>query len=55
MKVTTIGIGDSLYDGLTLAMVAIPIVVNRPSGGRQQELVTKLPHARLTKGVGPRG
>jgi mannosyl-3-phosphoglycerate phosphatase len=54
-KVTTIGIGDGPNDAPMLKKVATPIIVKRPSGAHQPELVAQFSQARLTKGIGPRG
>jgi mannosyl-3-phosphoglycerate phosphatase len=54
-KITTIGIGDSPNDFPMLAKVDFPIIVKRPSGDHNPELVAQVPQARLTEGIGPRG
>jgi mannosyl-3-phosphoglycerate phosphatase len=54
-KITTVGIGASPNDAPMLARVTFPIIVKRPSGAHQPELVAQFPQARLTEGVGPRG
>jgi mannosyl-3-phosphoglycerate phosphatase len=54
-KVTTIGIGDNQNDGPMLAKVTFPIIVKRPSGVHNPELVAQFPQARLTEGTGPTG
>ncbi|HEX5082717.1 MAG TPA: hypothetical protein VFY40_11765, partial [Blastocatellia bacterium] len=54
-KVATIGVGDGPNDGPMLARVALPIIIKRPSGAHCPELVSQLPQAWLTEGVGPTG
>jgi predicted mannosyl-3-phosphoglycerate phosphatase (HAD superfamily) len=54
-EVATAGIGDNPNDAQILAKVALPIIVKRPSGAHNPELVAQFPQAWLTKGVGPTG
>lgn len=51
-KVETVGIGDSCNDLPMLAVVDIPILVQKP-GERWEEM--DLPHLERTEGVGPEG
>jgi mannosyl-3-phosphoglycerate phosphatase len=50
----TVGLGDSLNDLPMLEAVALPVLVRRPDGRHDPELVERLPHARLADGIGPR-
>jgi mannosyl-3-phosphoglycerate phosphatase len=53
--ITTVGIGDSANDEPMLSNVELPIIVKRPSGLHDPNLIARFSGARLTEHIGSRG
>jgi mannosyl-3-phosphoglycerate phosphatase len=51
--IRTIGIGDSLNDVGMLSAVDLPILVARPDGRHEEEVVRRVPHTVKAQGIGP--
>ncbi|MGE0886457.1 MAG: HAD-IIB family hydrolase [Blastocatellales bacterium] len=54
-EVSTIGLGDSLNDLPMLDAVDLPILVAKPGGRHDQNLMDCLPRVQTVAGIGPRG
>jgi mannosyl-3-phosphoglycerate phosphatase len=53
--VFTVGVGDSLNDWPLLANSNLPILVRRPDGEPDQEVMSRLAGIQVTDGIGPTG
>jgi predicted mannosyl-3-phosphoglycerate phosphatase (HAD superfamily) len=54
-EVVAIGLGDGPNDVPFLRRMEIPVVVSNPAAGTTDELIHRVPSARVTTGVGPAG
>ena len=54
-EILTVGLGDSANDMDFLAVVDEPVLVARPDGSHDAEVLSRVPRARRMKGAGPKG